>query len=125
MKTKLNPTELELLQILWEEPKIYLKDILSLHPEPKPAYTTISTLLTRMYKKGLVDFEKEGRDKKYFAVLKKEDYLNNQISGLFRGFFNNSITQFSSFFAKKNELSIEELESLKRLVDEKIKEKGN
>ena len=79
-----------------------MKDIVEQFPEPRPAYTTISTLLSRMCSKKYVGFEKVGRDKQYFPILKKNDYFSNQLKNIISNFYNDSANQFASFLCKKN-----------------------
>ncbi|MDH5603364.1 MAG: BlaI/MecI/CopY family transcriptional regulator [Cyclobacteriaceae bacterium] len=124
MDTKqLNKPELQIMKCLWEIDKGFLKDIVEQFPEPKPAYTTISTLLGRMCDKGYVGFEKLGRDKRYFPLLKKNVYSTAQIKSVINNFFNGSPTLFASYFTKNTDLSIEELKDLKGLLEEEIKSK--
>jgi predicted transcriptional regulator len=123
MTKQLNSSELQIMEYLWKLEKAFLKDIVELYPEPKPAYTTISTVLSRMCKKEYVGFEKLGRDKHYFPILQKNHYFGNQIRGMISNFFNNSKTQFASFFTKTADLSVEELRELQTLLAEQIENK--
>jgi predicted transcriptional regulator len=45
------------------------------------------------------------------------------MNGLIKNFFNNSASQFASFFTKKTDLSKEELEDLKNIIENEIKKK--
>ena len=89
---QLNKTELQIMKYLWLLKKGFMKDIVEQFPEPRPAYTTISTLLKRMCDKKYIGFERLGRDKRYFPVLKKNDYFSKQVNGIITHFF--SITHF-------------------------------
>ncbi|SFU65043.1 Predicted transcriptional regulator [Pustulibacterium marinum] len=120
---QLNKSELQIMKYLWKLEKGFMKDIVSEFPEPKPAYTTISTLLSRMCKKGYVDFEKLGRDKLYYPVLEKESYFSGQVKSMISNFFDNSASQFASFFTKDKNMSIEELEEIEKLVQKSIQQK--
>ena len=117
---QLNKTELQIMKYLWLLKKGFMKDIVEQFPEPRPAYTTISTLLKRMCDKEYIGFERLGRDKQYFPVLKKNDYFSKQVNGIITHFFNDSKSQFASFFTKNADLSVHELEELQRLLQEKI-----
>lgn len=117
---QLNKTELQIMKYLWLLKKGFMKDIVEQFPEPRPAYTTISTLLKRMCDKEYIGFERLGRDKRYFPVLKKNDYFSKQVNGIITHFFNDSKSQFASFFTKNADLSVQELEELQRLLQEKI-----
>lgn len=118
---QLNKTELQLMKYLWKLEKAFLKDIVELYEEPKPAYTTISTLINRMCIKNYIGFEKLGRDKQYFPLLEKKKYFKSQIGSTIHDFFNNSPTQFASFFTVSTEMTIEQLEELESLVQEQLK----
>ncbi|MBD78807.1 MAG: penicillinase repressor [Crocinitomicaceae bacterium] len=123
---ELNNTELEVMEFLWKLKKGFMKDIVELFPEPKPAYTTIATLLSRMVDKKYIGFNKLGRDKQYFPILNKEDYFSSHLKKVVTQFFNGSPSQFASFFTSKTDLTVEELDELKSLVESQInKKKGS
>lgn len=121
---QLNKTELQIMGYLWKIGKGFMKDIVNEFPESKPAYTTISTQIERMCAKEYIGFKKLGRDKQYFPILKKKEYFTLYFKTLITHFFNDSTTQFASFFTKNTELSIEELEELQELVRSQINEKS-
>ena len=119
---QLNKSELQIMKYLWKIEKGFMKQIVEEFPNPAPAYTTISTLLTRMDNKGYVGFEKLGRDKCYYPIIQKNAYFTGQVKSMVTDFFNNSSSQFASFFTKNADFSVEELEELQRLVETKIEE---
>ena len=121
--TPLSKTEEELMQILWKQERAIMKDIIATFPEPKPANTTIATLLKRMQDKGFVDYVQVGRSREYFPLVKKDNYFSKQVNGMIKKFFNNSASQFASFFTEETNLSKEELEDLKAIIDNQIKTK--
>lgn len=118
---QLSNAEEQLMQILWSHKKAVMKDLIAGYPEPKPATTTVATLLKRMQDKGFVDYEKTGRSREYYPLVKKKDYFSKQMNGMIKSFFNNSAAQFASFFTQETDLSQKELEDLKKLIDERIK----
>lgn len=120
---KLSPTEEELMNHLWKLKRAFMKDLLECYPEPKPATTTISTLLTRMQEKNFVGYDSLGKSREYFPLVTKENYFAKHIQVLIKNFFNDSPAQFASFFTKKADLTQEELEALKQLIDEQLKQK--
>lgn len=119
----LSKKEEELMEIIWQEKKPFLKDIIDKYPEPKPATTTVATLLKRMQEKGVVDFELFGNSRQYFALIKKEDYFSKQMKGMIQNFFGNSALQFASFFTSSSNLSEKELEDLKTIVNREIEKR--
>lgn len=120
---QLSKSEEELMNVLWKLKKAFMKDLLKAYPEPKPATTTIATLLKRMTEKGFVDYQLQGRSREYFPLVKKKDYFSKHVNGLIRNFFNNSPGQFASFFTETTDLSKEELEDLRKLIDNEIKKR--
>ena len=117
---KFTKTEEQIMRFLWNLENGYMKDLVDIFPAPKPAYTTIATMLTRMTNKGYVGFEQHGKVRLYFPKIKKTDYIKSHFDQIIEFFFNNSITQFFSFFTTKEDLSIEELEEFKRIIQKKI-----
>ncbi len=120
---QLSNSEEQLMQILWKQKKAFMKDLIEAYPEPKPAATTVATLLKRMQDKKFVDYVQEGRSRKYFPLVRKKDYFSKHVNGLIKNFFNNSASQFASFFTQSTDLTKEELEDLKQLIDQQIKKK--
>lgn len=120
---KLSKAEEQLMQILWKQEPAFMKDLIDSYPDPKPASTTIATLLKRMQDKKFVDYKQLGRSRQYFSLVKKKDYFSRQVNGLIKNFFNDSASQFASFFTKEADLTKEELEDLRQLIDKEIQNK--
>ncbi|MEZ0610912.1 BlaI/MecI/CopY family transcriptional regulator [Fibrella sp. WM1] len=120
---KLAATEETLMQHLWTLETAYMKDLLDAYEEPKPATTTVATLLKRLIDKGAVAYRERGSTREYYALISREAYFANHVNGLIKNFFNNSAAQFASFFTKETDLSADELTELRRLIDEQIDRK--
>ena len=120
---QLSKSEEELMNILWKQKKAFMKNLLNAYPEPKPATTTVATLLKRMTDKGFVTYKAFGRSREYHPLVKKKDYFSKHVNGLIKNFFNDSASQFASFFTQETDLSKTELEELKKLIDNEIKKK--
>jgi len=120
---KLSKSEEEVMNHLWKLEKAFMKDLLDAYPAPKPATTTIATLLKRIADKGFVSYKQSGKSREYYPLVKKEDYFSKQVNSLIKNFFNDSASQFASFFTQETDLSKEELEQLKDIIDNEIKKK--
>ena len=120
---KLSKTEELLMNNLWKLEKAFMKALLEEYPEPKPATTTLATLLKRMTDKGYISYNLYGKSREYFPLVKKEAYFSKHVNGLIKNFFNDSASQFASFFTKETDLTKEELEKLKAIIDGEIKKK--
>ena len=120
---QLTKTEEELMNHLWKLEKAFMKDLLEAYPEPKPATTTVATLLKRMTDKGFIDYNVYGNSREYYPLVKKQDYFSKHVNSLIKTFFNDSASQFASFFTRETNLTKEELEDLKMLIDKELKNK--
>ena len=119
----LTKAEEQLMEIIWKHKKVFLKDIIENYPDPKPAGTTVITLLKRMQNKGVVAYKLFGNSRRYYPLIKKEDYFAKHIDELVKGFFGNSVLKFASFFTTTSDLSESELQELKKIVEQEIKRK--
>lgn len=119
---QLSKAEEQLMQYLWKRNKAFMKDLLDDFPEPKPATTTVATLLKRMTQKEFINYKTIGKSREYFPLVKKSDYFSKHVNGLIKNFFNNSASQFASFFTSETDLSNEELEELRKIIDKQIKQ---
>jgi predicted transcriptional regulator len=119
----LSNSEEQLMQHLWKLEKAFMKDLLDAYPEPKPAPTTVATLLKRMADKKFVAYTEFGNSREYYPLVKKSDYFSKHVNGLIKNFFGNSASQFASFFTTTTDLSATELEELKKIIDIEIQKK--
>ncbi len=120
---QLTNSEEQLMQHLWQLKKAFMKDLLEAYPDPKPATTTVATLLKRMIDKKFVAYNEFGNSREYYPLVKKTDYFSKHVNGLISNFFNNSASQFASFFTSETNLSTSELEELKKIIDTQIQKK--
>jgi BlaI family transcriptional regulator, penicillinase repressor len=119
----LTNAEEQIMKHLWKLERAFSRDIINEFPDPKPASTTVLTLLKRMIDKKFVSYRLYGNSREYYPLVKKSDYFSDHFNGLVRDFFNNSSSQFASFFTNETDMSEEELKELRDLVDRKISSK--
>jgi predicted transcriptional regulator len=119
----LTNAEEQIMRLLWKLDRAFIRDLLNEFPDPKPASTTVLTLLKRMIDKGFVSYKQYGNSREYYPLIKKTDYFSDHLNGLIKDFFNNSTAQFASFFTNETEMSPEELKELRDIVDKKIASK--
>lgn len=108
---------------LWRLERCFLKDLLADLPEPKPATTTVATLLKRMADKGYVGYRRYGRSREYFPKVSKADYFGDKVRGMISDFFGDSPAQFASFFTAEADLSEAELRELQQIIESQLRDK--
>jgi BlaI family transcriptional regulator, penicillinase repressor len=119
----LSKGEEQLMHYLWKLEKGFLKDLVECYPDPKPASTTIATLLKRMSDKGFVGHTVYGNSREYHPLTKKDEYFSNKVSGMIKNHFDDSVSQFASFFTSASNLTKTQLEELKKIIDQEIKKR--
>lgn len=120
----LSTAEEQLMQLLWKQERAFMKNLIQAYPDPKPATTTIATLLKRMQDKKFVDYTQFGRSREYFPLVAKTDYFSKHVNGLIKDFFDDSAAQFASFFTQETNLNQQELEELRALIDNQLQKKN-
>src|SRR5688500_16389588 len=116
---ELTKAEEQVMQILWDLHKGFLKDIIEKFPRPRPAYTTVSTVIRVLVKKGFIGFKTYGKINEYFPLIDKQKYFNSQLKPMVANYLNGP-QAFVSFFTNEN-LSLSEMEEIKKIVEEKIR----
>jgi predicted transcriptional regulator len=116
---QLTKAEEDIMQILWQLKKANVKAIIEQFPKPKPAYNTVSTIVRILESKGFVDYEKEGKGHLYFPLVQQQEYSNQSINKLVDNYFQGSFKSMVSFFVKKNDISLKELESVLKDINKK------
>lgn len=122
---QLSNSEEQLMQHLWKLEKAFMKNLLEAYPEPKPATTTVATLLKRMTDKKFVAYNEFGNSREYYPLVKKTDYFSKHVNGLIKNFFNNSASQFASFFTTETDLTQNELEELQKIINKELQKRKN
>lgn len=117
---QLTRAEEQVMQYLWEIERGFLKDIVEKFPEPRPAYTTVSTVIRVLVKKEVIGFTAYGKTNEYYPLISKNTYFKSRLKPIINNYFSGSTSNFASYFAEQK-LNLTELEEIKQLVDEKIK----
>jgi len=116
---QLTKAEEQIIQIMWRLGKTSVKEIREVLPDPKPAINTVSTIVRILESKGFVSHEKKGRGYVYFPVVEKEDYTRHSLRKMINNYFDGSFKNLVSFFAKKEEIDVNELEDILQELNKK------
>ena len=119
---ELTRAEEQLMQVLWEIKKGYVKDVIEQLPEPKPAYNTVSTFIRILETKGFIGHNAFGKSHEYFPLISKDEYQSFATDKLLNGYFDNSVKRMFSFFVQKEKIDMKEADEILKLI-EKLKDK--
>ncbi len=120
---KLSQSEEQLMEYIWQAGKAFMKDLIEAFPEPKPASTTVATLLKRMTDKGVISYKQYGNSREYYPLIEKSEYFSKHVNSMIKNYFDDSVLQFASFFTRETNLTKQQLEELKKIVDKEIQKK--
>ncbi|WP_153632356.1 BlaI/MecI/CopY family transcriptional regulator [Prolixibacter sp. SD074] len=118
---QLTNAEEQVMQIVWQLKETVVKDVVEQFDEPKPAYTTVATVLTVLEKKGFVKKRKIGNTNLFIPAISKAEYTKLQFTSLLKNYFSGSFPKMATFFARENQLDIADLESIMKQAEEELK----
>lgn len=118
IEKELTRAEEQIMQILWQIEKGFVKDVMDELPEPKPAYNTVSTIIRILEQKGFADHTAYGKSHEYYPIVSKEQYRTFATEKLMDGYFENSVESMFSFFVKKNKLDVKEADEILKLIEQ-------
>ncbi len=124
MTKQLTKAEEQFMQVLWDLKEASVKEIIEQLPNPKPAYNTVSTIIRILETKNIVSHKAKGRGYIYYPLIKKTDYTNQSLHKLVDGYFGGSFKSMVSFFVKKNDMDLKDLESILKEIENSKEKKS-
>ncbi|MBD9180169.1 MAG: BlaI/MecI/CopY family transcriptional regulator, partial [Odoribacter splanchnicus] len=106
---ELTKAEEQIMQVLWDLNRAFVKEIIDRLPDPKPAYNTVSTIVRILQDKGFVGHETYGKSHCYYPLVDKDTYTRKFLKNFIGNYFQNSFSQMVSFFAKEENVDLKEL----------------
>ena len=115
----LTEKEMMVLKMLWEHGPLFVREMLTYYPEPKPHFNTVSTLVRILEEKGRVAHETFGPTYRYYAVTKQEEMRERSLKQVITNYFNDSYKSAVSALVEEEKISVDELKEIIRMVEEK------
>jgi predicted transcriptional regulator len=121
---KLTPAEWEIMVAVWELPgPTSVRDVLErAYPNGEKAYTTVQTVMNTLQKKKLLRRRKTGLVNFYSPTRSKEEVTRSEMASLVTRVFGGSIPALANSLLSLDDLSLEQIERIKGLLDEKERE---
>jgi predicted transcriptional regulator len=119
---KLTSAEEEIMQHLWQLERATVTQLIDLMPDPKPPHSTISSIIRILERKEAVGHKAYGRTYEYFPLITREAYSARSLSKLATDYFDGSVRQMVSFLAQRDDLSLNDLEEIRQLLNKKNRE---
>jgi len=114
---ELTKAEEQVMHILWNLERAFVKDLMEQFPEPKPAYNTVSTIVRILEKKEFVGYKAFGKTHQYFPLISKEAYTKYTAGRLVDNYFDGSFKNLVSFFVRDNDMTVKEMDQLMQIIE--------
>lgn len=108
----LTEKELEIMQILWTNGPMHVREMLEYYPEPRPHFNTVSTIVRILEQNGHVSHTEEKGGYRYHAVSRKEDFRHKSLRKIISDYFDNSYIKVVSALVREEKISVDDLRSL-------------
>jgi predicted transcriptional regulator len=118
---KLTPAEWEIMDAIWtlgSAPSV--REVMQhAYPNSEKAYTTIQTLMNLLEKKGLLTRQKIGLVNFYTPTKERDDMLRTETRSLISRVFRGSAPALANFLIDEEDLSLDDIKKIKKLLNEK------
>ena len=88
------------MNILWAKGEATVSEMIEAMGEPKPAYTTVLTVMQVLTRKEVVFPERRGKAHVFRPLLSREEYIDGFMHETRDTLFHGSLRNFLSFFVK-------------------------
>lgn len=121
MGKRLTKAEEEIMLIIWRLKEVIVRDVINELKDPDIPYTTVSTVIRILEKKGFVKHKAVGTTHLYYPLITKKEYLKGFLTGVVSNYFNGSFSNLAAFFAKETDISLKELKEMITEVEQDLK----
>ncbi|TDL55401.1 BlaI/MecI/CopY family transcriptional regulator [Paenibacillus dendritiformis] len=118
---KLPDAEFDIMRVVWaNEPPITTAMIMEqLGNERQWKAPTVISLMMRLVERGFLQTEKEGKERTYFPLIRKEDYLALETKHFMKQYHENSFLSFVNTLYNGKQLTEKELDELLKWAKER------
>lgn len=125
MKT-LTVKEEEIMNHIWANGEMQIRELQALYDEPQPHVNTLSTLVRILEEKGFLAHRAiSPRCYRYFAKVSSEEYRNRSLTGVIDKLFGKSYLGAVSTLVSEEKISVDELKELIRQIEGGMKNQGS
>lgn len=117
MTNRVSESEQIVMEVLWQESPLSSQEVVERLQDQDWNEKTVKTFLNRMVKKGVIGFETEGRKYIYHPLIKREEFIQTESDGFLNKVFNGDVKELLATFVQNKQLSKQELNYLKDLLD--------
>ena len=121
----ISEAEYQVMKLIWDKAPVSTKEVTEiLADESSWKPKTIQTLLSRLVKKGVIGYKKEGRVFVYTPLIKEEDYVEQESSSFLNKFYDGALNSMVINFLEQDKLTENDIDELKKILDTGKNKKG-
>jgi len=120
---ELTKAEEQIMKVLWKLKKGLIRKVVDEYEEPKPAYTTVATIMKILEKKGFVGKTPIANSFEYYPLISEQDYTKGFLSRFVSKYFSNSYTSMISSLSENENLSTQEIEEIISIFQDQLNKK--
>lgn len=122
---ELSETEWYVLESLWEDsPKIGSQIVADLSKKRGWSRSTTLTMLRRMTEKELIDCDDSGKMKSYTPLVAREEAVKKETESFLDRVYHGSVSMLLNGFVEKQRLTSEEIDELRKILDQAEEKNG-
>ncbi|TCO69152.1 BlaI/MecI/CopY family transcriptional regulator [Marinisporobacter balticus] len=126
MKSLISESEWQVMKVIWNNDLISANDIINaLESTTTWKPKTIKTLLSRLLKKEVIDFKKDGRTYLYYPLLEEKECIKGESKAFLKRVYGGVVNAMFTNFLEDYDLTEDEIDQLKDLLEKKEKSKGD
>lgn len=117
--TKIPDTELEIMQVIWNNPSpIATSEVKRILEKERPwSIGALQTLLNRLIDRNFLKGEMQGKSKTYVPLVSEEEYLVLESRTFLKKYRGHSITRLVASLYDSSSISDKDLEELKEFIE--------
>lgn len=108
----LTPKEEQVMELLWKQGPLFVREMLEFYEAPRPHFNTVSTVVRTLEEEGYIAHKAYGRNHQYFAAVSRDEFKSATLKGVISKYFNGSCADAISTLVKDEEISVDELKIL-------------
>lgn len=119
MKYQLNNSEWNVISFLWAEQPLTMMQIVDRMKEEQGwSKSTTTTILKRMLDKKMIDYDRNLKPRKYYAVLNREEVQLEETNAFLNKVFGGNLSLLVNNFVSAGKMSREEIQELQDILDQ-------
>ncbi len=117
----LTEVELELMRIIWDRSEVTVRDVVDNLPKSRNlAYTSVATIMKILEKKKFLSTRKSEQAYTHHSQISRDEYESTTLRHLSKNVFQGDPTLMVMKLLNESKLSSDDLQAIKKLLDERI-----